>query len=239
MEEEEFNNEYDALACSIKVEDISSDELNQNILRRLKDNDPELDKLWICGEDQICDELDFFPTNGKELGWLGYFIGKSTTLDTLYISSAPSPACNPGLEGFRRGMGRNNSIRSISFSDNLRLEGRVFQMLDLFFKNTDNLTGIEVDGCNLGPECIRQLSLTLRGFNTSLKRINLTNNEIVDGQLVILGWLGLGTHNWNNSIWDVWKLEEMNAQHYQPFYKILPNSFIHSTLMEMALMMRG
>ena len=43
-----------------------------------------------------------------------------------------------------------------------------------------------MDGCNLGPECIRQLSLTLRGFNTSLKRINLTNNEIVDGQLVIL-----------------------------------------------------
>ena len=115
IEEEEFNNEHDTLACSIKVEDISSDEAKQNILRRLKNNDPELDKLFICGEDQICDELDFCPTNGRELGWLGYYIGKSTTVDRIYINSAPSPSCNTGIEDFRRGLGRNNSIRSISF----------------------------------------------------------------------------------------------------------------------------
>ena len=80
MEEEEYSNKYDALASTINIEDISSIEQNQDILRWLKENDPELDRLWICGEDQIDDELDFCPTNGKELGWLGYFIGQNTTV---------------------------------------------------------------------------------------------------------------------------------------------------------------
>ena len=71
---------YDALATTIKIEDISSNVRNQNILRQLKDNDPTFDKLWICNQDQIDDEFDFCPTNGEELGWLGYYIGKNITL---------------------------------------------------------------------------------------------------------------------------------------------------------------
>ena len=181
MEEEELKNKYDALACSIKVEDITSDELNQNILRRLKDNDPELDKLFICGEDKICDELDFCPTNGKELGWLGYYIGKSTNLQQLHIISSLPPSCNTGIEDFRRGLGRNRSIRKLSFSNNHRLDGQIFHMLDLFFKNTDNLTEMEMTNCILGVECVRHLSLASGECKKSLQKVVFIDNQIIDG----------------------------------------------------------
>ena len=126
MKMEEYN--YEALARSIKIEDITSDEDNQNILRRLKENDPDFDSFRICSQSQIVEEFDFCPTNGEELGWLGYFIGNNTTLHTLYISSAPPPSCNAKIEDFRRGLGRNRSIRSICFW-NGRLDGQIFHML--------------------------------------------------------------------------------------------------------------
>ena len=84
---------YDELASTIKIEDISSDELNQEILRRLRDNDPEFGRLCMCNEGQIWDENDFYPDNGEELGWLGYFLGKNATVNDLYIRSTPSPSC--------------------------------------------------------------------------------------------------------------------------------------------------
>ena len=63
-------NKYDALASTIKIEDITSDELNQNILRRLKDNDPSFDELWICSPEQVTDEFSFCPDNGEDWdGW--------------------------------------------------------------------------------------------------------------------------------------------------------------------------
>ena len=174
---EEYN--YDALSSTIKFEDITSSKKNQDTLRRLKEND--VDKLYICDQDQIRDEdIDFCPINGEELGWLGYYIGKNTTLDTLVICTTPSPSCNAGVEDFRRGLGRNNSIQSIVFCRDLS-DGQVFRMLDILFRN-NNLTEMVMEDCDLGPEGIRQLSLALRGFDTSLKRINLATYEIGDGQ---------------------------------------------------------
>ena len=183
--EEEYNNKFDALASTIKIEDISSDELNQEILRRLKDNDPDLEYLCISGDDQLPDENDFYPDNGEALGWLGYYIGKSITVDTLYIKTVPSPSCNDGVEEFRREMGRNKSIRSICFGGNL-LDGKIFYMLDSFFRNNNNLIGIEVRDWDMGVECVRQLSLALGSCsnNRSLKRIELSHNQIGHVQLV-------------------------------------------------------
>jgi hypothetical protein len=184
---------YDALASTIQFKNITSDKAKQTILRRLKDNDPDFDSLWICNQNQIHDGFDFCPTNGEELGWLGYFIGKNTTVETLYIMSTPSPFCNAGVEDFRRGLGRNKSIQKICFC-NHRLEGSVFELLDQFFRNNNNLTEFEVSECLLGGEYVHWLSLALRGCNNkSLKRINLTDNEIRDGQLVDI-ILALSTH---------------------------------------------
>ena len=66
MEEDGYDNKYDALARTIKIEDISPDEGEQEILRRLKNNDPTFDKLWICDRYQIDDEFDF----GFAVDWM-------------------------------------------------------------------------------------------------------------------------------------------------------------------------
>ena len=122
MEDEECNKKYDALAGTMNIEDISSNDDNQEILRRLKENDPTFTNLCICNQNQIEDEFefcpnkfDFCPTNGEELGWLGYFMGGNTTLQRLTIWSTLPPSCNAGVEDFRRGLGRNRSIRKLSF----------------------------------------------------------------------------------------------------------------------------
>ena len=182
---------YDELASTMKIEVIASDEHNQEILRRLRDSDPEFGRLCMCNEGQIWDENDFYPDNGEELGWLGYFLGKNTTVNDLYIRSTPSPSCNAGVEDFRRGMGRNSFIRSIIFGCH-RLNGQIFYLLDLFFRNNNNLIEFVVSECDLGVDNIRQLSLALGNCNKSLKKVKFDTNAFDNGRLVdIIAALGM------------------------------------------------
>ena len=80
---------YDALASTVKIEDITSDDINQDILRQLKDN--ELQKnLWICNSDDYMEsedivEYDCPGDDIEQLGWLGYYIGR-TRVCRSYIS---------------------------------------------------------------------------------------------------------------------------------------------------------
>ena len=115
-------------------------------------------------------------------------------MDRLIICSTPPTSCDTGIEAFRRGLGRNRSIRKLSFSDNNQLDGQmIFHMLDLFLKNNPNLTEIEVNNCDLWPEGIRQLSLALRGCNKSLRNVRFDYNNLGGGQLVDI-IVSLGMH---------------------------------------------
>lgn len=73
----------DERAQDINFEDITSCERNANILRMLRDDDTiwESRHLYILDEDIEggCDE--FVVAEGDDMGWLGYFIGKSDLLD--------------------------------------------------------------------------------------------------------------------------------------------------------------
>ena len=42
--------DYDAAASSVKIEEIAADEDNQEILRGLKENDSDFDKLVVTNE---------------------------------------------------------------------------------------------------------------------------------------------------------------------------------------------
>ena len=85
---DEYN--YDTLASTVKIEDITSDEINQVILRQLMDN--ELQKnLWICNSDDYMEsedivEYDCPGDDIEQLGWLGYYIGRRTRVCRSYIS---------------------------------------------------------------------------------------------------------------------------------------------------------
>ena len=59
---------YDALASTVKIEDITSDDINQDILRQLKDN--ELQKnLWICNSDDYMESTALVMILNSWDGW--------------------------------------------------------------------------------------------------------------------------------------------------------------------------
>ena len=86
--------EYDAAASTIKIEDVTDDDLNRDILRRLKENDPELVELRVSNAVNLRDENEYClssEADARELEWLGYYIGKNTSLKLLGLN---------GHEGF-------------------------------------------------------------------------------------------------------------------------------------------
>jgi len=174
-------NEYAALADTIKIEDITSCKRKRSILQRLKDNDESFDKLWICSEDQVHDDLDYDFDNAVELAWLGYILGSNSTVKELYISS---DLTSNSRDVFRRGLGNNKSIYHLTMEGFDLHAGQMLMMLDLFMKNNNNLTEINVNGCQVGAEGIRQLSLAIGNCNKSLNHFSLCDNEITNGQVV-------------------------------------------------------
>jgi len=95
---------YAALDDTIKIEDITSDELNRQILQRLKDNDENLDNLYIMDVSENDADEEYIPTNGEDIGWLGYFIGNNTELQVLNLNK---PINN---ESFYKEICHNESI---------------------------------------------------------------------------------------------------------------------------------
>ena len=82
---------YDAHANTVNIDDITTNTQNRKVLRRLRNNnaadfneDLELHNLWINNDYE--DENDYRPEGAEDLGWLGYFIGKSDYLQKLYAN---------------------------------------------------------------------------------------------------------------------------------------------------------
>jgi hypothetical protein len=87
--------DFDAVARTIKIEDITADEVNREILRRLKENDPEFDWIVVSrnrvsrSRGDAADEFYYCPKGADEWRWLGYFIGKNAILEDLYLQLNP------------------------------------------------------------------------------------------------------------------------------------------------------
>ena len=146
---DEYN--YDALASTVQIEDISSNERNQEILRRLKENDPSLGTMWIRNEVYDRDSGVYCPGDDvDELGWLGYYLGRNKSLQELFFQRDDLHNTS-----FYRGLNFNTSIQTIALENAGLLNGQVFGMLDQFFTNNRNLTEIRVMGCDLTMEGVR------------------------------------------------------------------------------------
>ena len=138
---EEYN--YDALASSVKIKDITSNERNRETLRRLKGNHP-LKTLWISNvDDGDIINIDYCPGNNvEELGWLGYYLGRNTSLNELYFFSR---TINDAY--FYIGLNHNTSIKKIGFQCIDLQDGQIWQMVAPFLENNHNLTYFEVGPC--------------------------------------------------------------------------------------------
>ena len=79
---------YDALATSMKIKDITPCKRNQMILRKLSKNDPDFDEMWI--RYNLSDDDSDYKVfgDGEDLGWLGYFLGRNTSVEKLYLHTS-------------------------------------------------------------------------------------------------------------------------------------------------------
>eukprot|EP00984_Skeletonema_dohrnii_P001042 scaffold328_cov95-Skeletonema_dohrnii-CCMP3373.AAC.7 len=167
---------YEARAKDVKMEDITSDEDNADILERLRDNDPDFTHISI-GE-EFTDESDFVVREGEDLGWLGYFVGRSKELEYLTISDLPD---NLNIDSFLRGLGQNRSIEILGISTDLGEES--FQTLVPFLRNNNSLEDLTFIGYNAGLQCARNIG-SLFGQQCSLRCLHFEDNNLGDEELV-------------------------------------------------------
>ena len=199
---------YEAQADTINVDDISRNSNNRIVLRRLQRDYPDdliptlrIDDEPHDDEHNYDDEEDciyYFPEGVYDMGWLGYFVGKSDYLQMLMIEPFTPPSgssVRDVMEPFFRGVSNNKSIHCIKFDSMDMLGGETFKMLGPFFKNNHNLTNITIDDCDFGDEGARLFALALGSCKKSLQRLDLQNNNIADeGMVDIITALSMHPH---------------------------------------------
>ena len=141
---------YKAREKDIKLEDITSSQNNEVILASLRDDDP-VEDMYIGTNNNY----EFVVREGDHLGWLGYFVGKSTQLEALYIYNCPE---NINLNAFFEGLGRNRSIETLGINIDL---GESFKSLLPFLRNNDSLYTLGFNGIDIGPQCAPNISFLL------------------------------------------------------------------------------
>ena len=161
---------YEAHARDIDLYSITSSEYNAFILRRLRNNDDAFIEMDIAEGDG---QGGFYVREGDDVGWLGYFIGKSTRLESLLISHLP------GEDSFRQGLAQNQSIRNLIIWKDLGSTG--FQSLCPFFQNTNTLEDLDFSMPLTSPESAQNIALLLRQCQIkSLKRLVFEENGLID-----------------------------------------------------------
>ena len=168
---------YEARAEDVKLEVITSDKHNADILARLRENDPEF-KHIVFTLSGYYGKINFVVRERDDLGWLGYFVGKSEQLKELYIESFP--VNNFNLNAFSEGLGHNRSIQCLHIRRDL---GKSVQSFVPFLRNNDNLRILNFKYFDVNLQCARNIGLLL-SQKSSLKRLNFDDISLDDEGLV-------------------------------------------------------
>eukprot|EP00984_Skeletonema_dohrnii_P023282 scaffold12357_cov91-Skeletonema_dohrnii-CCMP3373.AAC.1 len=196
---------YEANAADVNLEEITSSAENATNLQRLRDGDPTLSHLDLGrGVWNHLNFISFFDIGeGDDLGWLGYFIGKSEYLQRLDIYYLPDG--EQQMHAFSEGIARNQSIRKINIHN---LNNDTFKSIMRELHSASQLEELDISSINVDPDGWSELRtllesgvcklkhLCLRGFNyignegmgvlsngligigSSLKYLSLRNNSI-------------------------------------------------------------
>jgi Ran GTPase-activating protein (RanGAP) involved in mRNA processing and transport len=174
-------NRRDALAQDINLEDITSSKENAEVLRKLRDggfygdNTLCIDEYYDGYDDDDCNNL-FVIEEGDDLSWLGYFIGRSRTLNELNIKFMPEE--RERIDAFIDGVSHNRSLWKFSVDPDGDIEISI-QNLCPFFRENNNLTDIYLYNCDIGRECARDVALALSQRRIkNLRCLGLAHNNL-------------------------------------------------------------
>jgi Ran GTPase-activating protein (RanGAP) involved in mRNA processing and transport len=175
---------YKSHAQDVKLRDITSSERNATILEILRDGDYDPywnRKLYLLSEEIDADDPDEFVIGpGDDMGWLGYFIGRSTQLEEFHIKYFPEEEGNNDKEvvnEFMEGMKHNESIQEMFISTDLGREG--FQHLGYMLRNNSEIENLCLHEFDIGIESARSIALMLGQEQCkSLKHLFFVQNDL-------------------------------------------------------------
>ena len=194
-------NYYEAHAQTINLDKIASSGGNATILQQLRDNDPNFTTLGIANSDNeyAVDDDDYLVDRGDDLGWLGYFVGQSNTLQSLYLSTKMiDNVIRFGV--FIEGLNRNRSIETLYICADLGSE--YFRKMSDFFRSNNNLRELSFGSMDtIGVESARSIAFMLNQCKQSnLRKICFEQSDASEEVLAEI-LTAISTHS---------QLEELN-----------------------------
>jgi len=170
------NRDYDALVQNINLEDITSSEHNANILRQLRDGYLGwTDGLFIIDSEFGGDIDEFVVGAGDNLGWLGYFIGRSEVLESLVVDYLPEEG--ERMDALMRGITHNQSITELIIRTDIGDQG--FERLGYFLQNNNALAHLRFVNCHVGRDRAHYIAMALEQCrHNSLIRFDLDNSNV-------------------------------------------------------------
>ena len=147
---------YESRMWDVKLEDITSDKENAENLRKLRDNDPHFTSIVLTG---YAMDDDFLVSNDDDLGWLGYFIGRSSQLKELNIYTwLEEDVDDAKIDALAQGISLNRSISTLGIYGNLDF---FLQRLGRFLRG---LTHLHLSDSDIGLASARNLAVMLQGM---------------------------------------------------------------------------
>ena len=172
---------YDARANDVDLRDITSSQKNANHLRALRDEQPNdyrssCIRLLSREVDERFYRNDFVIRQGDDMGWLGYFIGKSKCLQSLYIIDLPAEG--ERIDALMGGIARNKTIDRLYIETDLGIQG--FKSLGLLMANMKFLHSLEFSNMNIGSECAHSIASALSQIqhHDNMFDFNFLRNDI-------------------------------------------------------------
>ncbi len=158
---------YESHMWDVKLEDITSDKDNAEILRKLRDNDPDFTSITL--NDSLEEHDDFVISDDDDLGWLGYFIGRNSQLKYFYICTWLDPSIDLSqIDALTQGISLNRSISTLE----IHLDNELFlQRLDDFFRSNKSLIHLELGHSVFELETARNLAVVLNDMSLETFRI--------------------------------------------------------------------
>ncbi|EJK48740.1 hypothetical protein THAOC_32439 [Thalassiosira oceanica] len=146
-----------ALEATTSIEDITGNEHNRDILRALQND--ELTELWLSTGG------DYELGSSRDLGWLGHFAKKSTSLEMvgIYGDDTFRNCSGHSVDRFLGDLGQCNHIKKMHFQDTNLAE--IVYKLGPAMKNSRR-THFFVVGCHLGVPEATFLFNTFRDMNS-------------------------------------------------------------------------
>ena len=185
---------YDSRLQDIKLEDITSSPRNIHVLEKFRRGDPNFTKLCVdirleddsdSDDDYENEEYIEYETDyegGDDLGWLGYFIGRSEHLKELHITDLPYHPADSHIEqmnALTREISRNRSIVELAIQHDI---GDIaFRNMCSFVGENNNLRKLELHHMKPGNESIKHFALVLEQRQcNSLQELSFDDNDFVD-----------------------------------------------------------